>query len=280
MTPSLYCPNKCVHCWRAIEYTTGDKIPGKIDSPSDIINSCINAQRKLLQGFNIDRKSKKKQLSRANQKKLKEAQEPMQFAISLSGEPTVYPHIGALIAELRKRGKTSFLVTNGLYPEKLKELLKKKQLPTQLYISINTSNKELYNKFHRSSIKNAWSKLNETLELLPKLKGKTRTVFRMNLVKDLNMFSEQAKEYAKLIKKSSPQMIEIKGFMSVGFARERLGYERMPTNKEMEDFIDVLLKELKKIGLGKYKLLDSHEFSRAYVLGKDKKELKIKDSKI
>jgi len=30
MTPSLYCPNKCVHCWRAIEYTTGEKIPGKI----------------------------------------------------------------------------------------------------------------------------------------------------------------------------------------------------------------------------------------------------------
>jgi tRNA wybutosine-synthesizing protein 1 len=280
MTPSLYCPNKCVHCWRAIEYTTGDKIPGKIDSPPDIIDLCINAQRKLLQGFNIDRKSKKKQLSRANQKKLKEAQEPMQFAISLSGEPTVYPHIGTLISELRKRGKTSFLVTNGLYPEKLKELLKKKQLPTQLYISINTSNKELYNKFHRSTIKNAWSKLNETLELLPKLKGKTRTVFRMNLVKDLNMFPEQAKEYAQLIKKSSPQIIEIKGFMSVGFARERLGYERMPTNKEMEDFISVLLKELKKAGLGKYKLLDSHEFSRAYVLGKDKKELKIKDSQL
>lgn len=280
MTPSLYCPNKCVHCWRAIEYTTGDKIPGKIDSPSEIIDGCIKAQRKLLEGFNIDVKSKKKQLSRADQKKLKEAQEPMQFAISLSGEPTVYPHVGKLIAELRKRGKTSFLVTNGLYPEKLKELQKKHQLPTQLYVSINTSNKELYNKFHRSTIKNAWEKLNETLAFLPKLKGKTRTVFRMNLVKDLNMFPQQAKEYAQLIKKSSPKIIEIKGFMSVGFARERLGYERMPTNKEMEDFIEVLLKELHKIGLNDYKLLDSHEFSRAYVLGKTKKELKIKKSQL
>jgi len=280
ITPSLYCPNQCVHCWRAIEYTTGDKIPGNIDSPSEIIDGCINAQRKLLQGFNIDKHSKKKQLSRANQKKLKEAQEPMQFAISLSGEPTVYPYVGELISELRKRGKTSFLVTNGLYPEKLKELLKKKHLPTQLYISINTPNKELYNKFHRSSIKNAWEKLNETLELLPNLRGKTRTVFRMNLVKDLNMFPEQAKEYAQLVKKSKPLFIEIKGFMSVGFARERLGYERMPTDKEMEYFISVLLKELKKTGLGEYKLLDKHKFSRAYVLGKDKEELKIKDSQI
>jgi tRNA wybutosine-synthesizing protein 1 len=280
MTPSLYCPNKCVHCWRAIEYTTGDKIPGKIDSPYEIIYSCINAQRKLLQGFNIDVHSKKKQLSRADQKKLKEAQEPMQFAISLSGEPTTYPKIGELIEELRKRGKTSFLVTNGLYPEKLKELIKKKQLPTQLYISINTPNEELYNKFHRSMIKDAWNKLNETLELLPKLKNKTRTVFRMNLVKDLNMFTNQAEEYAELINKSQPMFIEIKGFMSVGFARERLGYERMPTDKEMEDFIDVLLNELKNIGEKDYKLLDSHEFSRAYVLGKDKKELKIKDNQV
>lgn len=280
MTPSLYCPNKCVHCWRAIEYTTGNKIPGKIDSPSEIIDGCIKAQRKLLQGFNIDKKSKKKQLSKANQKKLKEAQEPMQFAISLSGEPTIYRYIGNLISELRRRGKTSFLVTNGLYPEKLKELLKKKQLPTQLYISINTPNEELYNKFHRSSIKGAWNKLNESLELMKIMKDKTRTVFRMNLVKDLNMFPEQAREYAQLIKKSQPLFIEIKGFMSVGFARERLGYDRMPTNKEMEDFISVLLKELKKIGLSDYKLLDKHKFSRAYVLGKDKKELKIKDNQI
>ncbi len=282
MTPAvMWCPNKCVHCWRAIELTVGSELPKEnIDSPSEIIDGCIKAQRKLLQGFNIDKNSKKKQLSRANQKKLSEAQEPMQFAISLSGEPTTYNKIGELILELRKRGKTSFLVTNGLYPEKLKELLKRKQLPTQLYISVNTPNKELYNKFHRSSIKNAWEKLNETLELLPKLKGKTRTIFRMNLVKDLNMFPEQAKEYAELIKKAQPLFIEIKGFMSVGFARERLGYERMPTNKEMEDFIGILVKELENIGLGEYKLLDKHEFSRAYILGKDKKELKIKDSEL
>ena len=280
MTPSFYCPNQCVHCWRAIEYTTGEKIPGKIDIPQEIIEESILAQKKLLQGFNIDKHSKKIQLSKANQKKYLEAQEPMQFAISLSGEPTLYPYIGELIEELRKRGKTSFLVTNGLYPEKIKELINKKQLPTQLYVSVNAPNKELYSKFHRSSIKNAWEKFNETLDLMPKLKGKTRTVFRMNLVKDLNMFPAQAREYAKLIKKSSPQWIEIKGFMSVGFARERLGYERMPTNKEMESFIEVLLKELKNIGEKDYKLLDKHEFSRAYVLGKDKKELKIKENQI
>lgn len=64
--------------------------------------------------------------------------------------------------------------------------------------------------------------------------------------------------------------------MSVGFALQRLGYDRMPTEKEMEDFVEILLE---KLG-GNWKLLDKHEFSRAYVLGKNKKDLKIKRREI
>jgi len=274
MSPSvMWCPNKCVHCWRAIELTIGDELKGKIDSPKEIIDGCIEAQRKLLRGFKILPETAHKTKSKANMKKWQEAQEPMQFAISLSGEPTVYPKIGGLIAELRKRGKTSFLVTNGLYPEKIKELAKKKQLPTQLYVSVNTSNEESYNRFHRSSKKDAWKKLNETLGLLPKLK--CRTVFRMNLIRKVNMSDKNVKEFAELIKKSKPKFIELKGYMSVGFARDRLGYEMMPDDKEMLEFANKLAKELKK---EKYKILDTHEFSRAIVLGKNKKDLKIKVS--
>ena len=272
MTPTvMWCPNKCLHCWRAIELTLGDKLPKNIDSPKEIIDLCIKAQRKLLLGFKILPETEYKTKSKANMKKWKEAQEPMQFAISLSGEPTIYPMIGDLIAEIKKRGKTSFLVTNGLYPEKIKEIAKKKQLPTQLYVSVNTSNKELYEKFHRSSLKDAWKKLNKTLELLPKLK--TRTVFRMNLIRKINMDDKSIKEFAGLIRKSKPKFIELKGYMSVGFARERLGYEMMPTYEEMLEFAKKLAQELKK---EKYKMLDVHEFSRAIVLGKNKNELKIK----
>ena len=271
MTPWLGCDNKCVHCWRAVELDFNKIIDKKnIKKPKEIIDRCIEAQRKLIEGF---KRGKGKNLSRANMKKWEEAQEPTQFAISLSGEPTIYPLIGDLIEELRKRGKTSFLVTNGLYPEKIKEISEKNQLPTQLYVSVNTSNKKLYDKFHRSGKKDAWEKLNETLEILPKLKNKTRTVFRMNLVKDLNMNDEYIKEYAELIKKSKPMFVEIKGFMSVGFARQRLGYDRMPTHKEMKEFSKKLVKELKKQG---YKILDEKIESRVLVLGKDVKELKIK----
>jgi tRNA wybutosine-synthesizing protein 1 len=274
MSPAvMWCPNRCQHCWRAIEMTIASELRGEVNSPKEIIDGCIKAQRELLIGFNKDEKSQKKQLSKANMKKYHESQEPMQFAISLSGEPLVYEHIGGLVGELRKRGKTSFIVTNGLYPEKIKEMADKKQLPTQLYISVNTPNKELYQTFHRSSKKDAWERLNKSLEIMSKLKGKTRTVFRMNLVKNLNMESEMAEQYAKLIKKAEPMFIEIKGFMSVGFARERLGYDRMPYHKEIVEFSKQILKFLPE-----YKFLDEKKESRVVLLGKDKKDMKIKKS--
>ena len=272
MSPAvMWCPNRCLHCWRATELTIDSELKGEVDSPKEIIDQCIEAQKKLLIGFNINEKSKKKQLSRANMKKYIEAQEPMQFAISLSGEPMVYEKIGELIAELRKRGKTSFLVTNGLYPEKLEEMKKKKQLPTQLYISVNTPNEKLYNAFHRSSKKDAWERLNKSLEIMSKLK--TRTVFRMNLVKNLNMNPEMAEEYAEMIKKTNPMFIEIKGFMSVGFARQRLGYERMPYHKDIVDFAKKILEFLPG-----YKFLDEKKESRVVLLGKSKVDMKIKKS--
>jgi tRNA wybutosine-synthesizing protein 1 len=272
MSPWLGCDNKCVHCWRAVELDFNKLVDkSKIISPKEIIDGCIKAQRELLIGFKIDEKSKKKQLSRANMKKYLEAQEPMQFAISLSGEPMVYENIGGLVEELRKRGKTSFIVTNGLYPEKLKEMEKKKQLPTQLYISVNTPNEKLYKIFHRSSKKDAWERLNKSLEIMSKLKRKTRTVFRMNLVKNLNMMEPE--NYANLIKKTNPMFIEVKGFMSVGFARERLGYERMPYHKEIVDFSKEVFKFLPE-----YKILDEKTESRVVLLGKDKKDMKIKKS--
>ena len=98
----------------------------------------------------------------------------------------------------------------------------------------------MYLPFHRSSKKNAWEILNKTLEILSNLKS--RTVVRMNLVKDLNMEDEHVKEYAELIKKAKPTFVHVKGFMSVGSARERLGYERMPTHKEITKFSKKLVK--------------------------------------
>lgn len=262
MSPAvMWCPNRCLHCWRAIEFTIGDELEGKTDNPKEIIDGCIAAQKKLLAGFKGNKK--------INMKKWKEAQEPMQFAISLSGEPMSYKDVGGIVEELRKRGKTSFIVTNGLFPNKLKELEKKNQLPTQLYISVNAPNKELYKKIHRSSKKDAWNLLNKSLEIMAKLRGKTRTVFRMNLILDLNMIGLE--DYAKMIKKANPMFVELKAFMSVGFARDRIPYEKMPLNKDMVDFSKKLLKFLPE-----YKFLDEKKESRVVLLGKSKEDMKIK----
>jgi len=264
MTPSVvWCQNQCLHCWRAVEHTIGTEIKTE-NSPKEIIEGCIKTQKELLIGF---KKGKKKNLSRANMKKYEEAQEPMQFAISLSGEPMIYDKIGELIEELSQRGKTSFLVTNGLYPEKIKELRDKNQLPTQLYVSVNVARKKDYQKFHRSSEKNAWEKLNQTLELFPSLS--CRTVFRINLIKGFNMNNNCVKEFSEMVKKTKPLFIELKGFMSVGFARQRLGYEKMPWHTEVKDFAEKLAKTA---GL---KILDEDKKSCVVLVGKNKRDRKI-----
>ena len=206
------------------------------------------------------------------------AQVPKHFAISLSGEPTIYPYLSELIRELRKQKKTTFLVTNGLNPRVLLKLEKEDALPTQLYISFNTPNKKMYDEWHNSLEKNAWKKYNQSLEIIKKLaKKKKRTVLRMTLVKNLNMKKEHVKEYAKLIKKASPMFVEAKGYMSVGYARQRLGYETMPFHKEIREFSKLLAKELKSSG---YKILDEKIESRIVLIGKDKKDMKIKSNEI
>jgi tRNA wybutosine-synthesizing protein 1 len=273
MTCSTLCNNRCIHCWRDISNAQNKMIENP-DDPKDILEGAIKAQQKLLTGFKINPKSKSKQLSKANQEKLNEAQQPNQFALSLTGEPTLYPKVGELIQEIRNRNATSFLVTNGLQPKVIEKLIKDNTLPTRLYVSVNTSNKEAYDKFHRSLKEHAWEKLNETLQLFKKIKKPNTTVFRINLVKDLNMENEHAKEFAQMIKDSEPAFIEFKGFMSVGFARERLGYDRMPTHEEMLEFISKIEKELGGTG---YVLQDEHKPSRAYVLCKRKEDLLIKE---
>jgi tRNA wybutosine-synthesizing protein 1 len=154
-------------------------------------------------------------------------------------------------------------------------LEKKKQLPTQLYISVNAPNKEVYDKIHRSSKKDAWERLNKSLEIMSTLKGKTRTVFRMNLILDLNMLDEHAEKYAELIKKANPMFVEVKAFMCVGFANKRIAYEKMPYHEDIIAFSKKVLKFLPE-----YKLLDEKKESRVALLGKSKRDMKIKAKEV
>jgi len=248
MTPNMNCVNRCVFCWRDTAAFTNTKT--KFDEPEGIIKGCIEAQRKLLVGFFG--------FEKANKTKLMEAKNPRYFAISLTGENTLYPHLSELIEGIHKIKACTFLVSNGLFPKNIEKL---NTLPKQLYISVDAPNKKLYKEIVRPTMKSSWEKFNQTMELLPSLN--TRTVLRMTMIKNKNMTDENG--YAKIIRKSNPRFVEIKSYMWIGHSKENLEMDNMPTHEEIREFS-------KKIeGLTEYKIVDEKENSRVVLLAKDNK---------
>jgi tRNA wybutosine-synthesizing protein 1 len=246
MSPAIgFCHNRCIFCWRPIEFTVGMKIKNG-DNPIDIIEKSIAAQRKQLSGFGGNAK--------VNRKKLKEAQSPKHFAISLSGEPLIYPKLNKLIKELHKREISTFVVSNGMLPERLRRL----EPPTQLYVSVDAPNETLFRKIDQSCFNDGWKRLNKSLELLSKIK--TRTVLRITLIKGLNMADENG--YAKLIKKSKAMFVEVKAYMFVGYSRQRLEIGNMPRHHEVKKFAQRIAK------LSGYNIIDEKKESRVVLLAK------------
>ncbi len=248
MTPAVvWCTQRCVFCWRNTEKTVGTRLE-RFDEPSEIIENAIIAQRKLLSGFGGIPE-------RINKRKFKESQEPNQAAISLAGEPTIYPKISDLIGEFRKRNFTTFLVTNGTLPERLAKL---EFLPTQLYLSLDAPNEKIYKRICNPIIPDGWSKINETISIFPSLN--TRKVIRITAVKNMNMTN--AEEYSDLIERAEPDFLEVKAYMFVGASRQRLSIENMPSFKEIMKFSESI-----NANLG-YNISDSKEDSRVVLLSR------------
>lgn len=255
MSPSIgFCQNSCIFCWREQNLTEGRGRVKKtnnnqgIDSPAEIIERSVIQQRKLLSGFGGN--------DLVNRKKLKEAQNPEHYAISLTGEPTLYPKLDELIKELHKRGKTTFLVSNGLCPEVLEKITP----PTQLYVSLDAPNKELWKKIDRSSVKSGWKKLMKTFNILKSLKKKTRTTIRITVIKEMNMCNPE--QYAALIERAEPLFVEVKAYMFVGSSRQRLSIKNMPRHPEVRDFSEKICKHCS------YKIIDDKPESRVVLLMK------------
>lgn len=251
MTPTYTCNNACVFCWRDLRYHTQPAMENGIDDPSDIVDGTIEAQKKLLSGFGGNEKT--------SDEKFEEAMNPQHVAISLDGEPTLYPRLTELIREYKKKNFSTFVVSNGLLPERIEKLIE--EPPTQLYISVDAPNEELFNIVDRPIIKNAWNGLYRTLSLLPRLRENTRTVLRFTLIKGLNMV--YADQWAEIIRLSQPMFVEVKAYMWIGMSRERLEQVNMPLHDEVKEFA------LEIANHAGYKLIDEHEPSRVVLLMKE-----------
>lgn len=252
MTPIVnQCTHNCLFCWRVQGFES--EVTEWID-PEQMLDSCISQQRLLISGFKGD--------PRCPPEMFEEASNPNQVAISLAGEPTLYPRLSELIDVCRRRGMSTFLVTNGTIPEALERL---DPLPTQLYVTVAAPNEEIYSKLCAPRIKDGWSRLRKTLELLPSLG--TRTVIRHTLVQDWNIGWED--QYAKLDEIADPLFIEPKGYVFVGDSRKRMSISNMPSHKTVRAFGSSLASHL---GL---EVLMEREDSRVVLLGEREAHLRI-----
>ncbi|MFW9998824.1 MAG: radical SAM protein [Candidatus Hodarchaeota archaeon] len=136
-----------------------------------------------------------------------EAMTPNHSAISLDGEPILYPKISEFVKEFRNRHMTTFIVTNGSLPKKIEKL---EHLPTQLYITLPAPNEQIYKNVCRPMIRNGWNNIIRSLELIESLS--CRTLVRLTAVKNLNIADKYINEYVKIIEKANPNFFEIKGF--------------------------------------------------------------------
>ena len=225
----MYCENRCVYCWRPMEFYDSMKMkPENVAEPKEIMDKLMDERRNLIMGHYGDPRSDKKRLD--------ESLKPSHYAISLSGEPTMYPKLPNLIKYLKslKETKSIFLVTNGQEPDMIRRLQEEDALPTQLYLSTNAADYESFMRINKPKYDDSWERWNTTLDMLKDLD--TRTVLRITLIRDYNNQREMIPEFSKMLSKSSPHFVEIKSYMHIGRSINRLDYENMLDMEEVKEF--------------------------------------------
>jgi tRNA wybutosine-synthesizing protein 1 len=255
MTPAaMNCENRCVYCWRPTEFYDTLKMPPElVDEPDVIVEHLMAERKKLINGFYGHEKNERK--------KLDESLLPAHYAISLSGEPTMYPKLPQLIKYLRglPATKSIFLVTNGQEPEMLQRLVDEDSLPTQIYLSTNASNRKMFYLVNRPRHRDAWERWWKSLRFLSTVK--TRTVLRMTIIRQYNHSMRFVDEFAEMMQQGNPHFIELKSYMHIGMSTDRLKAENMLEMKEIRSFSEQICSKLKC-----YSIMDESEISRIVVL--------------
>ena len=234
----MYCENRCVYCWRPMEFYDAMKMePEQVAEPEQILRKLMGERKKLIDGFYGD--------SRNDKQRLDESLLPTHYAISLSGEPTMYPKLPELIKYLKslKATKSIFLVTNGQEPDMIQKLQDEDALPTQLYLSTNAADYESFIKINKPKYDDSWERWNRTLDMLKHLD--TRTVLRITLIRNYNDQKEMIPAFADMFRKASPHFIEIKSYMHIGRSTNRLEHENMLEMSEVKKFSEEIAKQSK-----------------------------------
>ncbi len=247
MTTSISCANRCTFCWRGYKAPVSKEWKWNADDPQMILDKSLEEHYDLLVGY--------KGNSKTNQHLFNQSREVKHVALSLTGEPIIYPRMNELLKLFNKRGISTFLVTNAQYPDQIRDL----NPVTQLYCSVDAPNKEILKKVDLPLFPDFWERMIQSLEYLSKKKD--RTCIRLTIIKGIN--DVEPENYAELIKVGSPDFIEVKGYMFVGESRERLNKDNMPWHEEIVEFSKKILKFLPE-----YELVSEHIPSRVVMLAK------------
>ena len=234
ITPVVaWCTERCTFCWRPMEfYKTVEISPDIVDPPQVIIEKIIEERKKLLIGY--------KGNDRIDPEFIADALAPDHWAISLSGEPTMYPRLPELIRMLKENygARSIFLVTNAQDSTMMQRLIDEDALPTQIYVSVDAPNKELFEQINRSRYKDGWERLQNSLKIYQHMP--TRRIVRFTMIKGINDRYDLLPDYQYIFDLGQPDFIEIKAFMFLGYARNRLDMENMPTHEEVKAFAKTL----------------------------------------
>ncbi|XP_066835494.1 S-adenosyl-L-methionine-dependent tRNA 4-demethylwyosine synthase TYW1B isoform X4 [Anser cygnoides] len=153
-TPSLACANKCVFCWRHHTNPVGTEWRWKMDQPEMILQEAIENHQNMIKQF--------KGVSGVKADRFEEAMTAKHCALSLVGEPIMYPEINRFLKLLHQHNISSFLVTNAQFPDEIRNL----EPVTQLYVSVDASTKESLKRIDRPLFKDFWQRFLDSLKAL------------------------------------------------------------------------------------------------------------------
>ncbi|KRY78618.1 tRNA wybutosine-synthesizing protein 1 -like protein, partial [Trichinella pseudospiralis] len=227
MTPSLACANKCVFCWRHHSNPVGTEWKWKTDSAEKILFDSLEGHKKMVRQF--------RGVPGVKDARFEESSTVRHCALSLVGEPIMYPHINELISKMHSLNISTFLVTNAQFPSAIENLIP----VTQLYLSVDAASKESLKEIDRPL-----------------------TVYRLTLVNQYNM--NEVSQYASLIKRGQPDFVEVKGVTYCGDSKNsKITMANVPWHADVVDFVQQLVFQLDD-----YEIAAEHEHSNCVLIAK------------